>query len=85
MDSSVPYIDTRFDIRNTYNLMVVIKINDARSFDSMSNIVYQIRMFQDTSTVFNFFATQFVGTGFLTPGHVLICDNAAIHVTEEMM
>lgn len=59
LDGSVPFVDTGFDIRNTYNLMAAIKINDENSIDSMltnsSSISYQVGKFQGTSTAFNYF------------------------------
>lgn len=82
LDGSVPVVDTGFDIRNTYNLMAAIKINE-NSIEGVSNIAYQVGKFQGTSTAFNYFVTQLVSTGFLVPGHILICDNATIHLTEE--
>ena len=90
LDGSVPFVDTGYDIRNTYNLMAAIKINNnENSIESMSdgtttnNIAYQIGKYRGTSTAFKDYVTQLLVTGFLQPGHVLICDNASIHVTEE--
>ena len=86
LDGSVPFVATGFDIRNVYNLMAAIKVKDENSDDSTdttSNIAYQVGEFRGTSTAFNFFVTQLLVTGFLKPGHILICDNASIHVTQE--
>ena len=84
LTGSVPFVDTGFDIRTTYNLMAAIKIaDDDNSSDSASGISYQIGKFQGTSSAFNHFITQLVCTGFLRTGHILICDNALIHLTEE--
>ena len=48
-----------------------------------SNICYQIGIFQGTSAMIDYFVTQLVSTGFLVSGHILICDNVAIHLTRE--
>ena len=63
--------------------MSAIKIGDGTSTNSASNISYQIGKFQGTSCAFNYFVTELVGTGFLRSGHILICDNATIHLTQE--
>ena len=83
LTGSVPFVDTGFDIRSTYNFMAAIKIADDSSSDGASGISYQIGRFQGTSSAFNYFITQLVCIGFLRPGHILICDNASIHLTEE--
>ena len=83
MDGSVPFVATGFDIYNVYFLMAAIKIKDENSDDSTSSIAYQVDKFRGTSTTFNFFITQLLVTGFLKPGHILICDNASIQVTQE--
>ena len=83
LTGSVPFVDTGFDIRTVYNLMAAIKIADDGSINSASNISYQIGKYQGTSSAFNYFVTELVSTGFLMPGHILICDNATIHLTEE--
>lgn len=82
-NGSIPFVATGFDIRNVYNLMAAIKINDENSHNSETNISYQIGKYQGTSTAFNFFITKLVTTGFLKSGHILICDNASIHLTAE--
>ena len=46
-------------------------------------IAYQIGKYRGMSTAFNYYVTQLLVTGFLQPGHVLICDTASIHVAEE--
>jgi len=86
LDGSVPFVDTGYDIRNNYNLMAAIKIRKENSNESMSpstSMAYQVGKYRGTSTAFNYFITQLLVTGFLTPGNVLICDNASIHRTEE--
>ena len=84
LDGSVPFVDTGFDIRNNYNLMAAIKIQNDSMGESAQNILsYQIGKFKGTSTAFNYFLTQLVSTGFLVSGHILICDNATIHLTRE--
>ena len=83
LDGSVPFVDIGFDIRNNYNLMAAIKIHYHSSNESAQNISYQIGKFQGTSTTFNYFVMQLVSTGFLVSGHILICDNATIHLTKE--
>ena len=45
--------------------------------------MYQIGKFQGTSMAFTFFITKLVTKGFLKSGHIVICDNASIHFTEE--
>ncbi len=39
--------------------------------------------FQGASAVFHNFVAQLISTRFLLPGHVLICDNSTIHLTDE--
>ena len=68
LTGSVPFVDTGFDIRTVYNLMTAI---------------YQNGKYQGISSVFNYFVTELVGAGILMPGHILICDNAMIHLTQE--
>ena len=64
--------------------MATIKIADpSSSDDSSSRISYQIGKYQGTSSAVNYFLTELVCTGFLRPDHILICDNATIHLTEE--
>ena len=84
MDGSVPFVDTGFDTRNIYNLMVAIKVDYDKPIDSKKNIAYQIGKYRGTSTAFNYFITELVATGFLRSGHVLIYDNASIHKTSEI-
>ncbi len=83
LNGLIPFAATIFDILNICNLMVAIKINDNNLNNSESNISYQIGKFQRTSTALNFFITKLVSAGFLKSGHILICDNASIHLTEE--
>ena len=83
LDGSVPYVDMGFDIRNVYNLMAAVKLDNENPVDSAKNIGYQVGQFRGDSTVFNYFIVQLVATGFLKSGHVLICDNASIHKTSE--
>ena len=83
LDGSVPFVDTGFDIRNTYNLMAAIKLDDANPVELRKNIAYQLGKYRGTSTAFNFFITELVATDFLKPGDVLVCDNASIHRTSE--
>ena len=89
LDCSVPFVDTGCDIRNNYNLMAAMKIrnhenpSESMSAGTTSTIAYQIRKYCGTSTVFNHYITQLLVTGFLQPGHVLICDDASIYMTEE--
>ena len=48
--------------------------------------IFRIKLagkFQGISTAFNYFVTQLVSTGFLVSCHILICDNATIHLTRE--
>ena len=63
--------------------MAAKKIRNENSIEGLSNIAYQVRKFQETSTTFNYFFTQLVSTGFLVSGNILICDNSTIHLTEE--
>ena len=63
--------------------MAAIKIINGTSTDSESNIYYQNGEFQGSSSAFNYFVTELVGTGFLRPSHILICDNATIHFIAE--
>ena len=88
LDGTVPFVEAGFDLRNVYNLMAAIKINGnenthENTSTSTPSIAYQVGDFRGTSTAFNYFVTQLVVTGFLKPGHILICDNASIHVTAE--
>ena len=63
--------------------MAAIKLDFENPTDSNQNIAYQIGKYRGTSTAFNYFVTELVVTGFLKPGHVLVCDNATIHKTLE--
>ena len=69
--------------------MAAIKIRNENPSESMSagttpsSIAYQVGKYHGMSTAFNHYITQLLVTGFLQPGHVLICDNASIHMTEE--
>ena len=72
--------------------MAAIKIRNENPSESLSagtttttttSIAYQVGKYWCTSTAFNHYITQLLVTGFLQPGHVLICDNASIHMTEE--
>ena len=62
---------------------MAIKLDNDSMSESAQNISYQIGKFQGTSTAFNYFVTQLVSTGFLVSGHILVCDNATIHLTRE--
>ena len=83
LDSFVPFVDTGFDMRNTYNLMAAIKLDNANSIKLSKNIAYKLRKCTGMSTAFNYFITELVATGFLRQGDVLICDNALSHKTLE--
>ena len=63
--------------------MTVIKIADDTSTNNASNISYQIGKYQGKLSAFNYFVTELMCTGFRIPGHILICDNATIHLTQE--
>ena len=61
--------------------MAAIKIQNDSMDESVQSISYQNGRFKGTSTAFKYFVTQLVSTGFLVYGHILICDNATIHLT----
>ena len=83
LNGSIPFVDSRFDIRNMYNSMAAVKIKNENSFNRATTIAYQIDQFQGTSTAFNYFITKLVSTGFLVSDQMLLCDNASIHLTED--
>ena len=72
LDNLVPFFDTGFDICNNYNLMVTIKIQNNNMSESGQNISYQIDKFQGIPTIFRYFVTQLVRTGFLVSSHILV-------------
>ena len=68
--------------------MATIKIRNENPIVSMSagttsTIAHPVGKYCGTSTAFNHFITQLLVTGFLKPGHTLICDNASINMTEK--
>ena len=83
MDGSVPFVNTGINIHNNHKLMAAIKIMNENLNDSIPSIAYKIGKFWGTPMVFNFFVKQLVEIGFLNPGHITICNNARIYLTEE--
>lgn len=73
-----PFIKTKFKLRNTYNLMAAIRLNEPTG----RNCFYKLGRFSGTSLSFLAYILEMVRSGFMTPGDVLVLDNARIHSTD---
>ena len=75
LTGKVPFIKTKFKLRNRYNLMAAIRLCEPQD----KCCFYKMGTFQGNSITFLTFVLEMVRTGFLKSGDILVLDNAKIH------
>ena len=75
---TTPFLQTKFKLRNRYNLMAAVRIHDP--FDKC--MFYRMGTFRGNSMTFLSFVLEMVRVNFLRYGDILVLDNCKIHNTD---
>ena len=78
LSGKVPFIKTKFKLRNRYNLMAAVRLYEPQD----KCCFYKMGTFVGNSLSFLSFVMEMVKTGFLKSGDILVLDNARIHSSD---